>query len=401
MRCPLFVAIDNTPRPYAWGSHTAIAELQGRAPSEEPEAELWLGAHSGSPSKIAPGSGVGFPDLAAWIADDPASAGLTESRLPFLLKLLAADAPLSLQAHPTNEQAAAGFERENAAGVPLDAPNRNYKDQFHKPELVVALSETYDALCGFRPVAEAIADIDALIAVADEKGQSLAGEHVRGLRERLQGEDAEVLRSVVEYLLGSDVSGLVAAVTDLAASAPVTPAVDTVRLLAEHYPGDPGIVVSLFINRVTLKRGEALYLPAGNIHAYLKGFGVELMASSDNVMRGGLTPKHVDVPELLHVLAFEPVPVPYLTPKPISDGVELFAPDIPDFELFRVEVDESDASIDLPEVAIAVVTRGEVDLTGAQGAATLRAGQAVYVTPDETALSVSGTGEVFVATTLL
>lgn len=149
----MFVELQNSPRPYAWGSLTAIPELQGREPSGEPEAELWLGAHEGSPARLADGSGVGHPDLASWIAADSASAGLTQPRLPFLLKLLAADAPLSLQAHPSPEQAAAGFERENRAQVALDAPRRNYKDAFHKPELVVALSETYDALCGFRPVA--------------------------------------------------------------------------------------------------------------------------------------------------------------------------------------------------------------------------------------------------------
>ncbi|MCW4457833.1 mannose-6-phosphate isomerase, class I [Microbacterium sp. MPKO10] len=394
----MFVAIENTPRPYAWGSHTAIAELQGREPSGEPEAELWLGAHPGSPSRIFPGSGVGFPDLAEWISADPASAGVASGRLPFLLKLLAAESPLSLQAHPSPEQAEAGYAREDAAGIPLDAPHRNYKDAFHKPELVVALSETYDALCGFRPVSEAITDIDALVAVATDAGQALAAAELTGLRERLDGDDADVLRDVIEYLLGSDVSALVSAVTDVAASAPLTPAVDTVRLLAEHYAGDPGIVVSLFINRVTLKRGEALYLPAGNIHAYLRGFGVELMAASDNVLRGGLTPKHVDVAELLTVLNFDPVPVPYLQPAWVSDGVDRFAVDVPDFELYRMEVQDTDATMDLEKAAIAVVTRGEAELTGGQGAATLTAGQAVYVTPDESALSATGDGEVFVAT---
>lgn len=399
----MFVELQNTPRPYAWGSQTAIAKLQGREPSGEPEAELWLGAHKGSPARLADGSGVGHPDLASWIAADSASAGLTQPRLPFLLKLLAADAPLSLQAHPSAEQAAAGFERENRAQVTLDAPHRNYKDAFHKPEIVVALSETYDALCGFRPVAKAAADIDALITTAEGEGMLPAAAELRGLRDRLSGSDAEALRSVVDYLLGSEISALVSAVTDTAASAPLTPAVDTVRLLAEHYPGDPGIVVSLFINRVTLSQGEALYLPAGNIHAYLRGFGVELMAASDNVLRGGLTPKYVDVPELLSVLDFEPLPVPYLRPVSLSGGVQLFAPGIPDFELFRIEAGEDapEVTIELPGVAIAVATRGLVNVTGAQGAMILRAGQAIYVTPDENTLVVSGGGEVFIATTRL
>lgn len=399
----MFVELQNTPRPYAWGSRTAIAKLQGRKPSGEPEAELWLGAHEGSPARLADGSGVGHPDLASWIAADSASAGLTRSRLPFLLKLLAADAPLSLQAHPSAEQAAAGFERENRAQVALDAPHRNYKDAFHKPELVVALSETYDALCGFRPVAEAAADIDALITTAEGEGNLPAAVELRGLRDRLSGSDAEVLRSVVGYLLGAEISSLVAAVSAAAASAPLTPAVDTLRLLAEHYPGDPGIVVSLFVNRVTLRQGEALYLPAGNIHAYLRGFGVELMASSDNVLRGGLTPKYVDVPELFSVLDFEPLPVPYLRPVLVTDGVQLFAPGMPDFELFRIEVGEDvpEIAIKPPGVAIALATRGRLNITGAQGAMKLRAGQAAYITPDENTLVVSGGGELFIATTRL
>lgn len=394
----MLVPIENTPRPYAWGSHTAIAALQGRGPSAEPEAELWLGAHPGSPARIVGGHGHG--DLAQWVAEDAASAGLSSARLPFLLKLLAADEPLSLQAHPSPAQAEEGFARENAAGVPLDAGERNYKDAFHKPELIVALSESFDALCGFRPVADAARDIDALLQAAERAGLALAKAELRGLRARLEGPDDEVLRGVVKYLLGSEVSALVSAVTDAAASASLTPAVDTVRLLSSFYPGDPGIVVSLFVNRVTLSRGEALYLPAGNIHAYLRGFGVELMAASDNVLRGGLTPKHVDVPELLSVLDFEPLPVPYLAPKAVAPGVESFRPDVPDFELLRVEAGDGTASVPLPGVAIAVATAGTVTVHGASGSVSLSPGQAVYLTRDEAPLAVSG-GELFVATTNL
>ena len=394
----MFVPIANTPRDYAWGSTTAIAGLLGHEPSGSPEAELWLGAHPGSPARILDQDAAGgHATLADWVARDAASAGLAEPRLPFLLKLLAADAPLSLQAHPSPEQAREGFDRENAAGVPLDAADRNYKDAFHKPELIFALSETFDALCGFRPVAEAAADVDALLAVPGLAPSAHAA--LAAFRASLDGEDAAVLRRVVGSLLSDDVSVLVQAVTDAAATAEPTPAVDTVRLLAEFYPGDPGIVVSLLVNRVTLTRGEVLYLPAGNIHAYLRGFGVELMAASDNVLRGGLTPKHIDVPELLGVLDFTPLPVPYLEPARPGAGVELYRPNVPDFELAHV-VPQGDepAVVTLTGPAIAIATAGVLTITGSAGAVVLRQGDAVYVTPDEARLAVTGAGELFVAT---
>ncbi|MET0885310.1 MAG: mannose-6-phosphate isomerase, class I [Mycetocola sp.] len=397
----MFVPIANTPRDYAWGSTTDIAALLGVAPSGGPEAELWLGAHPGSPARIlTPGAVGGFETLADWVERDPASAGLAEPRLPFLLKLLAANAPLSLQAHPSPAQAADGFARENAAGVPQNDPTRNYKDAFHKPELIFALSERFEALCGFRPVADAAADVDALLAVPGLSADDRAA--LGSFRSSLDGPDSEVLRRVVGSLLGEDVSVLVRAVTDAAASAPLTPAVDTVRMLADHYPGDPGIVVSLLIHRVTLRRGEVLYLPAGNIHAYLRGFGVELMAASDNVLRGGLTPKHIDVAELLSVLDFTPLPVPYLQPERAADGVELYRPDVPDFELSHVVASgDGSQTVDLPGVAIAIATAGDLTLAGASGTIDLRQGDAVYVTADEGSIAVRGTGELFVASTRL
>jgi mannose-6-phosphate isomerase len=397
----VFVPISNTPRNYAWGSTTDIASLLGVAPSGSPEAELWLGAHPGSPARIVSPEAVGGSGtLADWVARDPAAAGLTEPRLPFLLKLLAADAPLSLQAHPSPEQAAEGFARENAAGVPLDAPTRNYRDAFHKPELIFALSDRFEALCGFRSVADAATDVDALLAAPGLPADARTA--LGSFRSSLDGPDADVLRRVVGALLRENVSALVQAVTDAAELAPATPAVDTVRLLAEHYPGDPGIVVSLLIHRVTLQRGEVLYLPAGNIHAYLRGFGVELMAASDNVLRGGLTPKHIDVGELLSVLDFTPVPVPYLQPERPADGVDLYRPDVPDFELCHVVATETvSPTIDLPGAAIAIATAGELTLGGASGQLRLRQGDAVYITADEGRLAVQGAGELFVATTRL
>jgi len=434
----MLVAIGNTPRDYAWGSDGEISRLLGVEPTGAPEAELWLGAHPGSPSRILhPESVGGAADLAAWIASDAPTALGEHPRLPFLLKVLAAGAPLSLQAHPTAEQAREGYARENALGVPLDAPHRNYKDEYPKPEIIYALSERFDALCGFRAV-------DATLALLRQLGlDDLAG--------RLERDG---LRTVVEWLVrrGPGVDALVARVSALGAPAagavPKTKEIpgdtphggagaaqngsnsfflggvvesrlaeggtvdnhaaanraddadlarDTIRMLAAQYPGDPGIVVALLLNRVALSPGEALYLPAGNIHAYLGGVGIELMTASDNVLRGGLTPKHVDVDELLHVLDFTPTPVPYLRPR-VEGGAHEYRPDGPGFTLIRVG---GEATRELHGPAIVLCTSGTVNVTGAKTHATLRRGDAVYATPDETTLTFSGSGEAFVATTSL
>jgi mannose-6-phosphate isomerase len=353
--------IENTPRDYAWGSTTAIPELLGHAPSGRPEAELWLGTHPGSPAHVVE-SGQSLADIA---------------RLPFLLKLLAAGSPLSLQAHPTPEQARAGFERETEAGVPLDSPTRNYKDPFHKPELVYALSERFEALCGFQPVPKTKENL-ALLGPAAEK-----------LLVRLGGE--EDLPSILAWLLerGDGVDELIADVV-AACAGRHEPAFATVTSLADAFPGDPGILISLLLNRVTLAQGEVLYLPAGNIHAYLEGLGVELMAASDNVLRGGLTPKHVDVSELLSVLDFRALPVPYLAPTNLATGVEVFTPDVPDFQLLHAV---TDADIPLPSAAIALCTEGSFTVNGLA----LARGEALYIV-DEASLAVVGDGDLFIAT---
>ncbi|WP_423918392.1 mannose-6-phosphate isomerase, class I [Frigoribacterium sp. 2-23] len=391
----MFLAITNTPREYAWGSTTAIAGLLGRTPSGRPEAELWLGAHPGSPSVIVnPAVVSGHDTLADWIAAEPGrTLGRDRHELPFLLKLLAADAPLSIQAHPTPEQAREGFARENAAGVPLDSPVRNYKDAAPKPEIIYALSETFDALCGFRAVAETLVDVETLDAGSGRLG---------ALTTRLH----DSLQSTLEWLFGGsdEAAATIEAVSALAEEARVrsdtrsSPSIDTVVDLTERYPGDAGIVVSLLLNRVTLRRGEALFLPAGNIHAYLKGFGVELMAPSDNVLRGGLTPKHVDVPELLRVLEFDALPVPYLRPVETAKGVERFDPEGVGFALLRVRPGDNGAVVEISGPSILLVTDGDVHVKGQDGTIRLSAGESSYVTPDEVRLAVTGGGTLFVAT---
>lgn len=426
----MFVGISNTPRDYAWGSDTAIADLLGRPASGGPEAELWLGAHPGSPSVISrPELAGGAANLVEWIHADPAAALGAEraesARLPFLMKILAAHSPLSLQAHPSPARAAAGYALENAAGIPLTAADRNYRDPFHKPEIIFALSDTFQALCGFREprqIRAILAELRALDATMDDPQPAA----LLGLENRLVGDDP--LRDVVDWLLrdgrggdSGEVSWLVERVVALAeraaflidGGAQVSFAAELaiVRSLATAYPGDPGIVISLLTNLVTLNRGEVLFLPAGNIHAYLSGLGVEVMASSDNVLRGGLSPKHIDVDELLEVLDFTPLPVPYLVPRRQADGVAVYAPDVPDFELAHIHVPadaEAGASgaagvpmrqVSLTGPAIAICTAGRFLVAGAGGSFALASGESVYVTPDEATLTFAGSGEVFLATT--
>jgi mannose-6-phosphate isomerase len=376
----VLLRIDNTPRPYAWGSTSAIAEVLGTTPSGAPEAELWLGDHPGSPARIVPpteGKPLA-PDLSALLL------GRGE-KLPFLLKVLAAGEPLSLQAHPTIAQAREGFARENAAGIPLDAPERNYKDELHKPELIYALSDPFIALAGFRPVAESRQALTA--------AQQPAFDPVLA---RLT--DDAALPNVVRWLIGGgpEIAAIVDALTDTARTiAPGAECWTTVRRLADHYPGDPGIALSMLMHTVVLRPGEALYLPTGNIHSYQHGLAIEVMAASDNVLRGGLTPKHVDVPELMRVLDARPMPEPRILPTEIAPGVHRFTPDVVDFAL--TVVDERAAadgvSLDTGGPAIVVCLSGTLTL---QGELTLERGQAAYC--DDQSLSLEGDGRAVVAT---
>jgi mannose-6-phosphate isomerase len=404
----MFVRIDNDPRDYAWGSTHGIADLLGRRASSRPEAELWLGAHPGSPSLLVHPTD-GPRTLAELIGEEPEQTLGDDwrddesyggaPRLGFLLKVLSAAAPLSIQAHPSPEQAQEGFERENRLGIPLDAPERNYKDPFHKPELIYAATP-FDALCGFRDVGTSVAVLDRLISIGRAAG--LPHDELDVLRGILAAGETEesALRAAVGLLLGGGEGAeeIVSQATAIARSPKGSdvPELGIVRLLADAYPGDPGIVLALLLHRVALKPGEALYLPAGNIHAYLSGTGIELMAASDNVLRGGLTPKYIDVPELLKVLDFTPVPAPLLAPSRVGP-LELFTPDVPDFKLGHVT---GDATLELTGPAIVLCTAGQASVTGDNGTVTVHRGDAVFVSPDEGTLRFAphDDGVLFVAT---
>lgn len=286
---------------YAWGDRDFLPAMLDRPADGMPWAELWLGTHPGGPSTLEDGTALGD----------------AVGELPYLLKVLAAGEALSLQTHPSREQAIAGFAREEAAGIPVDAPTRIYRDEHPKPELICALTP-FDALCGFRPV-------HATAALLDELG--LTELAVRLRREGLP----DLVRAIYRGEL--PVEPIVSA-----CAGHVRSEARLVTRLAEQYPGDASVAVTLLLHRVQLSPGEAIFLGPGNLHAYLEGAGIEIMSASDNVVRGGMTPKHVDVEELLSVLDIRPISDPRIVP--VEDEPGRFRYDTPDtpFRLWRFEV---------------------------------------------------------------
>jgi mannose-6-phosphate isomerase len=330
--------MENPVRHYDWGSRTAIPALLGRpVPAERPQAELWMGAHPSAPSQVYFEDGTCLP-LPQWIAGRPKAvlgegvARRFQGRLPFLFKVLAAAEPLSIQAHPDAEQAREGFERENAAGIATDARERNYRDPSAKPELLCAIRPFW-ALRGFRPVREIV---DLLEGLAD--GGALAGL----IEELKQRPDPDGLKRFYRNLMTMEHDRPGAAVEPAVAAARRRagrdPAFDWIVQLHDKYRGDAGVLSPALLNLVKLEPGEAMFLPAGELHAYLEGFGVEIMANSDNTLRGGLTPKHVDVPELLRVLKFVPSRPEILTPEETATGEKVYASPAEEFRLSAVEV---------------------------------------------------------------
>jgi mannose-6-phosphate isomerase len=409
--------IENVLRDYAWGSTTAIASLLGRPESGRPEAELWIGAHPDSPSVAhLPEDGSRSP-LDALISSDPEHFLGAESvsafgpRLPFLAKILAAAQPLSLQVHPSLEQAREGFARENEAGIDPHAAHRNYRDDNHKPEMILALTP-FEALCGFRPAAETRKILQHVAAAFHGGGQ--APELLRALLGDLDGPDeGAALRRAFERLItgGTDVAEETAlVVAALVSGAPLEPyqaELGTAISLNEKYPGDPGVLISLLLNRISLKPGQAVYLPAGNVHAYLHGLGVEVMASSDNVLRGGLTPKHVDVPELLRTIDFHPVAVPMLDAEKTVLDQDIFRPPFREFQLQRIELGPDAGPVPLAQAgpAVIIVVAGDVYLDSPKGDLQLSRGGSAFIAAAEAPVNVhraagsDGTALAFAVTT--
>jgi mannose-6-phosphate isomerase len=366
---------------YAWGRTDGIARAVGTPATGQVEAELWVGTHPRGCSIVVDGPHHGRPlrdvvaeDPGRWLGPELAAQGLVE--LPFLLKVLAIGEPLSLQAHPSAAQAEAGFRREDDAGIALDAPHRTYRDPSAKPEALVAVERTL-ALCGFRPPDEAAALVAQVPGPALEPlAHALGGADEAGAR----------LRAAMAWLLhlGPGEAAEVAAGAAQAAAArsgddPSSPW-PWVAELARLHPGDAGCLAPLLLDLVVLEPGDAVHLPAGNLHAYLQGVGVEIMASSDNVLRGGLTPKHVDVEELLAILRFAPG-VPEPPARRLHGAVTAYDAGEAAFALARVDLGPGSATIVPTRPSLVLAVGSPLLAESAEGDVSVGAGEALFVPP--------------------
>jgi len=434
-----FYRLRNKAKHYDWGSAADIPRLLGITPNGTPWAELWMGGHSGSPSAVI--MDAGETSLADLIARDPCrflgeETARRYGELPFLLKLLSAEKPLSIQAHPNLAQAREGFERENRAGLAIDSPERNYKDPNHKPEIIAALTP-FTGLCGFRGVDE----IRNLLASFLEASPLAAPPPVlregfapltRALSNRVPatGGTAAALRDFLAGLFGLSqqareaLTEYVLSLRDLppgcgasqSDGASLCDAMEMMQELARLYPGDPAVIAPIYLNVFRLEPGEAVFLEAGALHSYIHGFGVELMANSDNVLRGGLTPKHVDAPELMKILNFKP-----FKPRIIAPNENCFSYPTPceEFSLTRIQgngafarksscppcnsvssVVNSSFLLDSSSPALCIVTEGELIITTGDSETVVKQGESLFVLPvkeGESPLSLRGNFTLFIA----
>ena len=389
--------MGNAVRRYDWGSRTALARIQGREPAGHTEAELWIGAHPLAPSTVRDLDGR-EACLAEEVAADPEGtlgpAGLERfgPRLPFLLKILAVDRALSVQVHPDAAQAAAGWARQ-AAGGP-----RRFTDPWPKPELLVAVTHV-EAMAGWRDDATAARLVDLLDgpraerlyrAVADggaPAGLALLAGWPAADRPALADEAAAAVRVA---LAGTAVERDPASLSAL---------MWVSRLLDQH-PGDPLVLAPLLLEVHLLAPGEGLFVPAGVAHAYLSGLGVEIMGSSDNVVRAGLTSKAVDVPLLLDLLSPDAAPV-VATARPVGPAEAVWAPPAREFRLSRIRVRPgapvSPAPLPGAESGpqILLCLTGAVDVCSGGHRVTVRAGESVFLGADVPPVRLVGDGEVY------
>ena len=355
--------LKNSIQDYEWGSKTAIPDLLGRAePTEKPQAELWMGAHPKAPSSVYC-DGV-WRSLLEVIAQNPEevlgreTARRFSNELPFLFKVLAAAKPLSIQAHPNLDQAKEGFLRENENGIPLGAANRNYRDENHKPEIICALTPFW-ALNGFRQVEEILRLLGEIRVPLLEEALALLRNH----------SSRQGLKGFFNHLMTMEKDAQVKIVKEVAAYAEKRterkPVWTWIARLHKEYPGDMGVLSPAFLNLVRLEPQQGMYLPSGELHSYLAGVGIELMANSDNVLRGGLTAKHIDVQELLNILNFSEAKVNILRPERVASGEAVYLTETAEFALSMVTVSEGVSFIGARKrsVEMMICTKGEATVT--------------------------------------
>ncbi|WP_145540574.1 mannose-6-phosphate isomerase [Yersinia alsatica] len=381
--------MKNAVQNYAWGSTNALTELYGIAnPQAKPMAELWMGAHPKSSSEVADANGQ-WHSLRDVIEQDP-DTNLGHDvfqrfgELPFLFKVLCAAQPLSIQVHPSKSAAEIGFAKENQAGIPLDAAERNYKDANHKPELVYALTP-FQAMNGFRT----LDDIAALL-------QPLAAAHP-DIAAFLREPDTEHLATLFASLLSMEgepktrALGILKAALNNQLGEPW----DTIRSISRFYPEDSGLFSPLLLNVVTLQPGEAMFLYAETPHAYLDGVALEVMANSDNVLRAGLTPKFIDIPELMANLQFIPKPADTLLTQPQQQGNELVFPiPVEDFAFSLHTLTADPQVLAQNSAAIVFCVTGQAVLKKQQQEITLQPGESCFIPANESPVNVQGVGSI-------
>ena len=328
--------LKNTIQEYAWGSTSAIADLLGlKNPENKPQAELWMGAHWKAPSLVHHNDQwVPLTDLIRKnpkaILGDKVAQDFND-QLPYLFKVLAAAKPLSIQAHPDLQQAREGFQRENAQKIPQDAAERNYLDDKHKPECICALTRFW-ALSRFREIPGILhylkkLDLRQLRDECTEFGRQPTSRGLKRFYTTLMSLDPDRQKEVV--------NGALRSARRLTDSDPVF---KWILKLAADYPNDIGAISPIFLNLICLEPGQAIYLDAGELHAYLQGLGIELMANSDNVLRGGLTSKHVDVPELLRVLKFKGNDIKLIKPQTLTPNEFVYPCPAKEFVLSAIKL---------------------------------------------------------------
>ncbi|MCF6450106.1 mannose-6-phosphate isomerase, class I [Vibrio sp. MMG022] len=371
-----FFKMDNKIQNYDWGSRTAIHDLFGFVnKAQQPQAEVWMGTHPNGCSIVNQGStNVSLSEL---IKQDP-SAFLSQNTaevfgdLPFLFKILAADKALSIQVHPNKQDAELGYAKEQQLGVPLSAFNRNYKDANHKPELVYALTE-YQAMNGFRSFDEIIAEF-RLCDIPEINGY---------LEQFERNPNQDGLCKFFVEILSMEEARKINAVDHLlsyAAANQVRPVCELILDLAAQYPNDVGLFAPLLLNVITLKPGEAMFLSARTPHAYIKGTGLEIMANSDNVLRAGLTPKHMDVEELVKCTDFIPKSMnTLLTKAEIKDCEHNFPVPVQDFK-FSVFQEPKDQQVEMISAEILMPIDADVTLLAESGETlVLGKGQSAFI----------------------